>query len=79
MVSRAQKEIKNKYISTLGLILPFTLFVNVSLDGVTNVLAILMRGVWQTGLMYFIAIFFIRKMGLLRMNKGDVPHVMKIV
>lgn len=43
-------------ISTLGLVLAFKLFTDISLDGVQMIYGILVRGIWQTMIIYFFSL-----------------------
>lgn len=47
-------------ISTLALILAFGLFTTLSVDGLSNLIPDLIRGVWQTMLIYYLAIRFLK-------------------
>jgi hypothetical protein len=61
LICRSSNLIKYNNISTLSLILPFYLFTTISLDNISSVAAILIRGVWQTILIYFIALYIANK------------------
>ncbi len=50
--------------STFGLFVAFQLFTNISLDGVTNLFGMLFRGIWQTLFVYYIALWFIKRLGI---------------
>ena len=63
-VLNSQRNDLQKY-STLGLILPFYLFTIISVDGLYIPINILIRGIWQILLIYWIAILLLRMVGIL--------------
>ncbi len=50
-------------ISTLALLLIFKLYTDISLDSISNIVAVILRGIWQTLFIYFIALWILKKMG----------------
>lgn len=48
-------------ISSISFLLSFYLFLNISLDGFNILMNMLIRGVWQLITLYYIAIYFIKK------------------
>ncbi|MFC4233180.1 hypothetical protein ACFOW1_14865 [Parasediminibacterium paludis] len=55
---------KEERISTLALVFCFSLFSNFSLDGITNLIPVILRGVWQSMLIYYLAIRLIIKLNI---------------
>jgi hypothetical protein len=61
LIYRASNRMVDNDISTLSLILPFYLFTNISLDSISSVVAVLLRGIAQIVFVYFIALFIIKR------------------
>lgn len=56
--------IRENPLSTLGLILPFSIFLGISLDGIQQLTSVLLRTIIQTVLLYSIALKVFKRMGI---------------
>jgi ABC-type multidrug transport system fused ATPase/permease subunit len=56
LISRTSNLTRHKSISTLSFILPYYLFTSISLDNISSIVAVLLRGIWQLILIYFVAL-----------------------
>ncbi|WP_157446941.1 hypothetical protein [Cytophaga aurantiaca] len=57
--------------STIGLLLPFSIFFTIAFEGVTATVSVLVRGVWQIFLIYWVAIWVLRLLGIVGFPKEN--------
>ncbi|QMU27430.1 hypothetical protein [Adhaeribacter radiodurans] len=58
-------------VSTLGLLIVFTIFVNISTDGISTPIGMILRASWQIMIIYHLALWFVSRIGKVPIDSSD--------